>query len=130
MNEMQTVDQELIAKWLGALESDEYEQGIGGLCCTDALGDSVYCPFGVLCNIVNPQGWGEPDKQGFRRFEDSSIDYPPLELLKRVDFEKIRARRLATLNDKRKLTFKDIATRIREGRVFEAMAGTSDLPPC
>lgn len=40
------------AKWVAALRSGEYEQCAGTL-----RNDSGMCCLGVLCDVVNPEGW-------------------------------------------------------------------------
>jgi hypothetical protein len=44
-------------KWVAALRSNDYKQGIGSLRDGD-----TYCCLGVLCDVVNPRGWR---KDGF-----------------------------------------------------------------
>ncbi len=49
------MDKELKEKWLVALRSDKYKQGIHRLRTADN-----FCCLGVLCDITDPDGW-EPD---------------------------------------------------------------------
>lgn len=46
---------EIKTKWLEALRSDKYEQGRSSLCNKD--GRTTYCCLGVLCDLIDPNGW-------------------------------------------------------------------------
>lgn len=47
---------EIKAKWVAALRSGKYKQGKAVLKDTEGR----FCCLGVLCDIYNPDGWGEP----------------------------------------------------------------------
>lgn len=48
----QTIDRELVTKWIEALESGTYSQ------TKERLHDQRgYCCLGVLCNVVDPSAW-------------------------------------------------------------------------
>lgn len=49
------IDRELIERWLEALKSGEYSQTTRTL-----RDDSGFCCLGVLADITDPGGWGEP----------------------------------------------------------------------
>lgn len=54
MSEDQKMDPELKTKWLEALRGSKYKQA------REALKDSCgFCCLGVLCDIVDPNGWKE-----------------------------------------------------------------------
>ncbi|WP_420431474.1 hypothetical protein [Candidatus Poriferisocius sp.] len=46
---------DLIERWVEALRSGEYEQGQRKL----RSHDDQYCPLGVLCDLVDPDGWNK-----------------------------------------------------------------------
>lgn len=48
------MNQEVKEKWVRALRSGEYKQGGGVLRSGDR-----FCCLGVLCDIVDPEGWAE-----------------------------------------------------------------------
>lgn len=50
------MNKEIKGKWIAALKSGKYKQAIGGL-----KSDNGYCCLGVLCDIVNPEGWARDD---------------------------------------------------------------------
>ena len=51
------VFEEVKGKWLAALRSGEYRQGEGQL----RSEDGGYCCLGVLCDVIDPEGWGRDD---------------------------------------------------------------------
>lgn len=53
------MDADLKDRWLAALRSGTYAQGQGNL--RDATG---FCCLGVLCDLVDPDGWRSPDLSG------------------------------------------------------------------
>lgn len=54
------MDKELKAKWVAALRSGSYRQGIGVLRNTKDA-EPVHCCLGVVCDIVDPAGWDDDD---------------------------------------------------------------------
>lgn len=52
------MNQEIKAKWLEALRSGRYKQGVG---CLRSDKDE-YCCLGVLCDVVAPEQWNYEDK--------------------------------------------------------------------
>ncbi len=47
------MDKDVKAKWLVALRSGKYAQGRGRL----RNPDNSFCCLGVLCDIIDPEGW-------------------------------------------------------------------------
>lgn len=43
-------------KWIAALRSGDYKQGLGALCQTYADGDCRYCCLGVACEVAIKSG--------------------------------------------------------------------------
>ena len=76
------MNKELKDKWVNALYSGKYKQAIGGL----RTGD-FFCCLGVLCDIVNPNGW-EEDINNCYTFE-KSLGYLPKSILEIADFTHI-----------------------------------------
>ena len=62
-----TMNPEVKAKWLDALRSGRYRQGVGGL-----LTEGKFCCLGVLCDLAVKEGVGEwigaSDWTGVNRF--------------------------------------------------------------
>jgi len=124
--------QEIKAKWLEALRSGRYEQGKNELCF-----DNQFCCLGVLCDIVDPQGWAEDDRGDPRtRLHHEERTVPSLELLDIVGISEdltvpvepepvgddgepglgytFVLGRLAVMNDHRGKSFEEIADWIEE----------------
>jgi hypothetical protein len=108
---------DLFERWIAALRSGKYKQGRFNLRSTD----DDYCCLGVLCDIVNPGGWGPSvakDRYRFGGVDNTLPDHVANglgmgwggELPTPVD----GTRRLATLNDTRVYTFDQIADVIEE----------------
>lgn len=47
------MNQDVKERWVAALRSGKYKQGNGMLRI-----DGAFCCLGVLCDVVNPSGWG------------------------------------------------------------------------
>lgn len=86
---------ELKAKWVAALRSGDYKQGIGGLRDTH---DS-FCCLGVLCDIVDPGGWQDPVMSGADWVTHRGAQGFPDSLLEDVGVDRFFSRRLAKKND-------------------------------
>jgi hypothetical protein len=71
------MDQELKTRWTTALRSGEYAQGYGALRkpAEEEGRPDEFCCLGVLCDIVNPEGWSL--KAGRYQFESGYESYPP-----------------------------------------------------
>ncbi|WP_420431472.1 hypothetical protein [Candidatus Poriferisocius sp.] len=54
-----TDQNDLIERWVEALRSGDYQQGIRFLRNTN----DNYCCLGVLCDLVDPKGWGPPREE-------------------------------------------------------------------
>jgi hypothetical protein len=52
---------DLKRKWIAALRSGEYRQAQNGLRTSDG-----YCCLGVLCDIVDPDGWSQTNVGAYR----------------------------------------------------------------
>jgi len=49
------INEKNVRKWLVALRSGDYAQGIGQL--RKCNGEPKYCCLGVLCDLLDPDGW-------------------------------------------------------------------------
>ena len=86
------------AKWLEALRSGNYRQGYNELRCRNR-----HCALGVLCDIIDPDGWKEPD-YALHRGMFSTKGHVPME----ADLKPRDLREISTRNDAGK-TFAEIA---------------------
>ena|SRR6185312_5054794 len=95
------MDAELKQKWIDALRSGQYEQGNGQL----RTQDDKFCCLGVLCDIINPHGWGHYNDG---TFEDKDwgfgpdfafSDYLPDDLRETVGISSALQTELAARND-------------------------------
>ena len=94
------INPDIKSKWVAALRSGKYKQGQGKLRVNDR-----YCCLGVLCDIVNPEGWEQipdPDNKVYaNRYRGScNAHYIPHDLEKDAGLgNSINVLRLAPLND-------------------------------
>jgi hypothetical protein len=100
--------QELKTKWLTALRSGEYKQGIGVL--RSAESDS-YCCLGVLCDISELGTWHSLNykfitKKGF--MEEGYAFLPPT-IAADINLSRIQQRKLSGMNDSDLYSFTEIA---------------------
>ena len=63
--------EEMYNKWLEALESGKYTQGVGYLkkSAVDVEGTehTSYCCLGVLCDLIDPNGWNDSSDSRMRK---------------------------------------------------------------
>lgn len=96
------------AKWIPALRSGDYPQTQFGL--RDSTG---FCCFGVLCDIVDPNGWEVSSKTGTKRYSHNlESAYPSREVFHKAGLPSGYAK-LANMNDSGS-SFSDIADYIEE----------------
>ena len=58
------------AKWVTALRSGDYSQGVGNL-----MGEEdTFCCLGVLCDIYNPDGWDCNEPKASYSFDYEGVD--------------------------------------------------------
>lgn len=92
---------ELRDKWIAALNSDDYAQGQSALRKVDATThEKEYCCLGVLCDLIDPDGWHEDGSDG--REHDLAQDgagYLNGQGLSRVGLTDSEQRTLAGMND-------------------------------
>lgn len=103
-------------KWLKALRSGEYDQGLGQLVSEDGC---RFCCLGVLCDITPECGWQFLDGSGMwaAYSEDNGWgwdeSFPPPEILEIAGMSMEQANDLAERNDDG-LPFSKIAAIIEE----------------
>jgi hypothetical protein len=100
------MDPELKAKWLEALRSGHYAQTREYL-----RQDGGYCCLGVLCDVVDPEAWGEEDRWQYA--DEGDIDAEICELPEsfrhRAGITDRAQSVLIELNDCEEATFEQIA---------------------
>jgi hypothetical protein len=75
-------------KWVEALRSGKYKQGRGGLRDTRFH----YCCLGVLCDVIDPNGWNGVEHKG-------EIELPVNSILSGVGLTLIDTGPLTRMND-------------------------------
>ena len=116
---------ELKEKWVSALRSGKYQQGIHVLrrCAGIGLSDNdSFCCLGVLVDVVSPERWqvqpngvgavpreSPKDEYGDEYGHFDGIVYPTISFLESVGLEKLVADKLAMLNDDEHEGFDQIA---------------------
>jgi len=88
-------------KWVKALLSDKYEQTIETLCDGDS-----YCCLGVLCRVIEGQ---LPSVVDLLENGDGELDSKTLNF---CQLSKDNQKKLVSLNDEKRLNFKQIAAYI------------------
>jgi hypothetical protein len=88
------MDAELKAKWVVTLRKGAYEQG------RSQLRDRANrcCCLGVLCDIINPDGWELPQNRNSWRHRGHDV-YPSDEISKIVGLDSDTVRKLGRMND-------------------------------
>ena len=112
---MMKMNQEWKNKWLIALRSGLYQQTVQYLRNLDYTekGNVVcYCCLGVLCQIVDAEGWDSPDPDRPTTHRGSA-SYPGYEICEETGLTETLAAEAAALNDDGK-SFSEIADWIEE----------------
>ena len=76
----------LLKSWIAALRGGDYHQGQSRLMKSKG-GDRNYCCLGVLCDLIEPEGWEwneENDEYRFVVDHDSSYELLPLPIAEDV----------------------------------------------
>lgn len=97
--------------WLESLRSGKYTQTTGQL-----RFNGEHCCLGVLCDILNPQGWSEDDVYvcGSGEGEESATGSLPERLRINAGIPSEAVTLLIEMNDEREMTFAMIAKYIEE----------------
>lgn len=107
-----------VKRWVKALRSGDYQQGIEYLCYEDEIsGDFTYCCLGVACDVLNENDWVKhPRSNGWSIGEYKEFDipstsnlygwgyadtasFPSKEILKKMGLGTTYAQKLTKLND-------------------------------
>lgn len=117
-----TEQKRLVRRWVRALRSGKYKQTASYLRRRDN-GKVGHCCLGVLCDLVDPNGWKEKDgifrhsKQGPNKLAGLGPglgpEYPNRAVLRAVGLGPDEAETLATMNDDGD-SFKKIARKIEQ----------------
>ncbi len=105
------MDAERKRQWVEALRSGEYAQ------CRNALSrDGGYCCLGVLCNVVDPSGWGDSlYGSSFYTYKNEGDDsVPPSSLCTEVGLGSDDLDFLVKANDNEMWGFNKIADWVEE----------------
>lgn len=102
-------------KWVEALRSKDYAQGMGYLrCAPDDDSPDQFCCLGVLCDVVDPDVWTRVDRVGAPYMHDGiSVSMLNEDTRKRLGLLDKAQIRLIEMNDSGK-SFGAIATWIEE----------------
>lgn len=95
--------------WADALDSGDYEQGIGML----RSDDNKFCCLGVLCDLTG-EGWGPVIGEAFELRNEWTGTCPP-DIFEMVDMP-VNQDHLMGMNDNAKKSFHEIAEFIRAAR--------------
>ena len=97
----------LQTKWIEALRSGKYDQATGKLRNT-----SGFCCLGVLCDVIDPEGWEDDDDIGDGYQYRGYSSKPSTAILDMVGLRGDDVRRYVRMNDEETQTFLDIADKI------------------
>lgn len=99
---------EIKQKWCEALRSDKYKQGMYAL----RNSNDEYCCLGVLCDIIDRDGWELLDTE--YRFKQGDVEkqYVPTDLAGLIGLSFSQQLQLTGLNDIQRKNFKVIANYI------------------
>lgn len=102
----------LMRRWVDALRSRKYKQGIGALRVTGPTKRSVdrYCCLGVLCDLHDPKRWNnDNDDDGF--YPDAAYSYAisdsiwgcqndlPVDVMREINLSSLEESVLIAMND-------------------------------
>lgn len=86
------MDAEIKTKWVEALRSGKYVQGQCGLRVNER-----FCCLGVLCDIIEPDGWGS---EILKQTHNDNDNYPSNGIMKRAGLSIDVALEIAEDNDR------------------------------
>lgn len=110
MSDQIAMNPELKLKWTKALRSGVYQQGVNAL-----LNNGKYCCLGVLCDVIEPNGWLKETNlnqdvmwKGLDQ-EEPIASSLPLKLLDFVGIPVAAEQALMVMNDDEEKSFEEIA---------------------
>jgi hypothetical protein len=107
------MQQDLKNKWIEALLSGKYKQGQASLRLTLVNGKQVHCCLGVLCDILDPDGWKELGDEDVHIHKSKRGEYLSEEALSLIGMTRAQQQKYYQLNDNG-WAFKTIAEDIKE----------------
>lgn len=96
------MDKNIKGKWIKALRSGEYKQGIHSLRDNDC-----FCCLGVLCDVIDNGKWNRLDNGKLEY--DGAGEGLPVQLLEDINLSNATLSKLIWLNDVEKASFQKIA---------------------
>jgi hypothetical protein len=105
--------QDLKNKWIEALLSGKYKQGQANLRLTLVNGKQVHCCLGVLCDILDPNGWTRLCGDDVHTHKSKRGEYLSEEALSLIGMTRAQQQKYYQLNDNG-WTFKVIAEDIKK----------------
>ncbi len=102
------MNKKLKAAWVKALRSGKYRQ-VRGMLHHKGHGNS-YCCLGVLCDVAEKTTKFKADRDEYGRIVGGLLDDQP----SRFGLRRYQRDKLVELNDKAKLSFKEIADHIQK----------------
>lgn len=103
---------EIRDKWVKALRSSKYKKGKGVLRSRDC-----FCVLGVLCDVVDPNGWVPDDNEDFYFYtyeKDRQYGSIPISLRRGLKLTRSNEVTLWRMNDNGVLSFDDFANWIEK----------------
>lgn len=97
------MNQTVKKKWVEALRSNRYNQTRGTL----RSPQNCFCVLGVLCDVVDPNGWGS--NKGMSKAWRGSMGVIPSKLCSAIHLKGKDAARLMQMNDGERKSFKELA---------------------
>lgn len=101
------MDRTIKENWIQALRSKKYKQGFTFL----RTADNDFCVLGVLCDIVDPDGW----ERTFNNFHElyfhrnGLVSYPPAKILEKAGLSNGCVDEIYYLNDSKRMDFDALA---------------------
>lgn len=90
-------------RWIEALYSGAYQQSRGSL-----RKDDTFCCLGVLCDLVDPEGWKKNPFANHYSFKLYN-SMPPTDIMVSMGLTYADTTTLSTLNDSSNFSFEEIA---------------------
>lgn len=109
------MDAQIKKRWVKALKSGEYAQGLHFMCKSDEYG-AEYCPLGVLIEVVYGENiWVRSEKDNsLLQPKGQYTDFPSNKFLKTLRLDEEAATLISELNDIKGIPFPKIAEFIEE----------------
>lgn len=97
-------------RWISALFSGTFRRGKNAL----RSSDNCYDPIGILCNVIDPNGWVQADpKSNFGFHRKDITEFAPRTITRLAGLSESDVEAINTLNDFYNLDFYGVACKIR-----------------